>query len=110
MHGHAPLATWVYVLGILELVPFEKNANKVALSCDRQAVWRQHWDFQLAKALECQFRQGLASLTKALPEVRTGAARLMMLSRPDCVFCDVTRSRLCKSCGCCIAFCAWPWS
>jgi len=34
-----------------------------------QAVWRQHWDFQLAKALEVQYRHGLATLTRSLPEV-----------------------------------------
>jgi hypothetical protein len=34
-----------------------------------QAVWRQHWDFQLAKALEVQYRAGLATLTRSLPEV-----------------------------------------
>ena len=39
-----------------------------------QAVWRQHWDFQLAKALEVQFRAGLANLTKSLPEVRARAS------------------------------------
>jgi hypothetical protein len=35
-------------------------------------VWRQHWDFQLYKALEHQFRRGLELFNKSLPEVRGG--------------------------------------
>jgi hypothetical protein len=32
-------------------------------------VWRHHWDFQLYKALEVQFRAGLENINKSLPEV-----------------------------------------
>lgn len=48
----------------ITIPPQTLNANAAP-----QAVWRQHWDFQLAKALEVQFRLGLASITKSLPEV-----------------------------------------
>ena len=41
-----------------------------------QAVWRQHWDFQLAKALEVQFARGLEGITQSLPEVRVPELRL----------------------------------
>lgn len=33
-------------------------------------VWRQHWDMQLYKALEVQFRAGLETINDSLPEVR----------------------------------------
>ena len=36
---------------------------------DAQTVWRQHFDFQLLKALEVQYRRGLQTLARALPEV-----------------------------------------
>jgi hypothetical protein len=32
-------------------------------------LWRQHWDFQLYKALDVQYRVGLESINKTLPEV-----------------------------------------
>jgi hypothetical protein len=32
-------------------------------------LWRQHWDFQLYKALDVQYREGLESINKTLPEV-----------------------------------------
>eukprot|EP00878_Enallax_costatus_P024703 GHUV01026383.1.p1 GENE.GHUV01026383.1~~GHUV01026383.1.p1 ORF type:complete len:1576 (+),score=459.42 GHUV01026383.1:1611-6338(+) len=35
----------------------------------RQEVWRHHWDFQLYKALEVQFRSGLENINKNLPEM-----------------------------------------
>lgn len=35
----------------------------------RQQLWRQHWDFQLYKALDVQYRMGLESINKTLPEV-----------------------------------------
>ncbi len=31
-------------------------------------VWRQYWDFQLYKALEYQYIQGLECINKTLPE------------------------------------------
>jgi hypothetical protein len=34
-------------------------------------VWRHHWDFQLYKALEVQFRAGLENINKSLPEVNS---------------------------------------
>ncbi len=36
---------------------------------ESQAVWRQHWDFQLYKALEVQYLSGLEMINKTLPEV-----------------------------------------
>jgi hypothetical protein len=33
-------------------------------------LWRQHWDFQLYKALDVQYRVSLESINKTLPEVR----------------------------------------
>ncbi|GLI62890.1 cytoplasmic dynein 1b heavy chain [Volvox africanus] len=36
---------------------------------DCQQVWRQHWDFQLYKALEVQYLSGLEMINKTLPEV-----------------------------------------
>jgi hypothetical protein len=36
-------------------------------------VWRQHWDFQLYKALEHQFKRGLELFNKSMPEVRLAA-------------------------------------
>jgi hypothetical protein len=32
-------------------------------------VWRQYWDYQIYKALEYQFVQGLECINKNLPEV-----------------------------------------
>lgn len=32
-------------------------------------MWRQHWDFQLYKALEVQYLAGLEMINKTLPEV-----------------------------------------
>ena len=32
-------------------------------------VWRQYWDYQLYKALEYQYTQGLECINKTLPEV-----------------------------------------
>jgi dynein heavy chain 2 len=32
-------------------------------------VWRQYWDFQLHKALEYQYAQGLELINKTLPEM-----------------------------------------
>ncbi len=32
-------------------------------------VWRQHWDFQLYKALEYQYMQGLECINRTLPDV-----------------------------------------
>jgi hypothetical protein len=32
-------------------------------------VWRAHWDFQLYKAMEVQFKAGLENIHKSLPEV-----------------------------------------
>jgi hypothetical protein len=37
---------------------------------DSQALWRQHWDHQLYKALEVQYKQGLEVINKNLAEVR----------------------------------------
>lgn len=44
-----------------------------ALLC-RLQLWRQHFDFQLYKALDVQFRAGLESLHKSLTEVRAASA------------------------------------
>ncbi len=35
-------------------------------------MWRQHWDFQLFKALEYQYIQGLECINKTLPEIEVG--------------------------------------
>ena len=32
-------------------------------------MWRQYWDYQLFKALEYQYTQGLECINKTLPEV-----------------------------------------
>ena len=32
-------------------------------------MWRQYWDYQLYKALEYQYTQGLECINKTLPEV-----------------------------------------
>jgi hypothetical protein len=39
-------------------------------ACAPLQVWRQHWDMQLYKALEVQFRAGLETINDSLPEVR----------------------------------------
>ena len=36
---------------------------------ESQQVWRQYWDYQLYKALEYQYTQGLECINKTLPEV-----------------------------------------
>jgi hypothetical protein len=41
----------------------------VLLCCAAVQLWRQHWDFQLYKALDVQYRVGLESINKTLPEV-----------------------------------------
>lgn len=50
------------------------NQHHTALCCSSCAslllqLWRQHWDFQLYKALDVQYRVGLESINKTLPEV-----------------------------------------
>jgi hypothetical protein len=42
----------------------------VTATCACLQVWRHHWDFQLYKALEVQFRAGLENINRNLPEVR----------------------------------------
>jgi hypothetical protein len=49
------------------------NFSFVASSAPAQ-VWRHHWDFQLYKALEVQFRAGLENINKTLPEVNSSRA------------------------------------
>jgi dynein heavy chain 2 len=34
------------------------------------APWKSHWDRQLYKALEFQYKMGLESLNENLPEIR----------------------------------------
>lgn len=51
---------------------FESTDKENAL-CAVQ-LWRQHWDFQLYKALDVQYRVGLESINKTLPEVGAGGA------------------------------------
>jgi len=34
--------------------------------------WRKHWDMQLFKALECQYRAGLECLHSELPHIKRG--------------------------------------
>jgi hypothetical protein len=48
------------------------SLSLLAAACARvlaPQLWRQHWDFQLYKALEVQFRAGLHSINQTLPEV-----------------------------------------
>lgn len=51
-----------------------------AMCCDVLQMWRQHWDFQLYKALDVQYRVGLESINKTLPEVGSS-----VLPGSDCV-------------------------
>jgi dynein heavy chain 2 len=48
-------------------------------TAESQAIWRQHWDFQLHKALDVQYKQGLECINKNLPEVRRWAFRSKVL-------------------------------
>ncbi|WIA17572.1 hypothetical protein OEZ85_014399 [Tetradesmus obliquus] len=59
--------TWVSI--VKDMRSIFANLEAQGYPRERQEVWRAHWDFQLFKALEVQFRAGLESIHKSLPEV-----------------------------------------
>ncbi len=58
-----------WAAGIRSMRDIFARLESEGYSRESQAVWRQHWDFQLYKALEHQFRRGLEMFNKSLPEV-----------------------------------------
>ncbi|KAJ9505745.1 hypothetical protein QJQ45_029246, partial [Haematococcus lacustris] len=57
-----------WALGVKEMRDVFVRMESEGHSRESQQVWRQHWDFQLYKALEYQYIQGLECINRTLPE------------------------------------------
>ena len=55
--------------GVKEIRDIFGKLENEGYSRESQMTWRQFWDFQLYKALEYQYTQGLECINKTLPEV-----------------------------------------
>lgn len=81
--------------GVKEMRDTFTRVEAQGYAADSQEVWRQHWDFQLYKALQYQYKQGLECINKNLPEVcctstqqRTlavGVLFVVLLPKQSCV-------------------------
>nr|BBC28429.1 cytoplasmic dynein 1b heavy chain [Yamagishiella unicocca] len=58
-----------WAAGVKEMRDVFGRLEAEGYSRESQQVWRQHWDFQLYKALEVQYLSGLEMINKTLPEV-----------------------------------------
>ncbi|KAG2426397.1 hypothetical protein HYH02_014824 [Chlamydomonas schloesseri] len=58
-----------WAAGVKEMREVFGRLEAEGYSRESQQVWRQHWDFQLYKALEVQYLAGLEMINKTLPEV-----------------------------------------
>jgi hypothetical protein len=58
-----------WVQGVREMRELLQLLESKGFSAESQQVWRQHWDYQLYKALQYQYTLGLESINKTLPEV-----------------------------------------
>ncbi|KXZ45909.1 DHC7 protein [Gonium pectorale] len=58
-----------WAAGVKEMRDIFGRLEAEGYSRESQQVWRQHWDFQLYKALEVQYLSGLEMINKTLPEV-----------------------------------------
>ncbi|KAG1663699.1 hypothetical protein FOA52_013267 [Chlamydomonas sp. UWO 241] len=58
-----------WAAGVKEMRELFSKLEAEGYSLESQMVWRQYWDFQLYKALEYQYVQGLECINKTLPEV-----------------------------------------
>ncbi|GFR50179.1 hypothetical protein Agub_g12346, partial [Astrephomene gubernaculifera] len=58
-----------WAAGVKEMRDVFGRLESEGYSRETQQVWRQHWDFQLYKALEVQYLSGLEMINKTLPEV-----------------------------------------
>jgi dynein heavy chain 2, cytosolic len=59
-----------WVQGVREMRDLFQHLETQGFSGESQQVWRQHWDYQLYKALHHQYSLGLEAINKTLPEVR----------------------------------------
>lgn len=53
---------------IKEIRDVFKSLEMEGFAADNQSAWRLHWDFQIYKALDYQYRRGLEVLNEALPQ------------------------------------------
>ncbi|KAG2486208.1 hypothetical protein HYH03_015170 [Edaphochlamys debaryana] len=58
-----------WAAGVKEMREIFARLEAEGYTRESQAVWRQHWDFQLYKALEVQYLSSLEMINKTLPEV-----------------------------------------
>lgn len=58
-----------WAAGVKEMREVFGGLEAEGFSREAQQVWRQHWDFQLYKALEVQYCAGLEMVNKTLPEM-----------------------------------------
>jgi len=58
-----------WAVGVKEMRDIFLRLENEGYTREAQQVWRQHWDFQLFKALEYQYIQGLTCINQALPEI-----------------------------------------
>nr|ADI46856.1 DHC1bf [Volvox carteri f. nagariensis] len=58
-----------WAAGVKEMRDIFGRLESEGYTRESQQVWRQHWDFQLYKALEVQYLSGLEMINKTLPEV-----------------------------------------
>nr|BCL66104.1 cytoplasmic dynein 1b heavy chain [Volvox africanus] len=58
-----------WAVGVKEMRDIFARLELEGHTRESQQVWRQHWDFQLYKALEVQYLSGLEMINKTLPEV-----------------------------------------
>lgn len=84
-NGAASLLAMRYLLGNC----IHHDHCKPCIICLLHQVWRQHWDFQLYKALEVQYRAGLEGINKLLPDMevklvfRQGRLQVWLLTCTD---------------------------
>nr|ADI46936.1 DHC1bm [Volvox carteri f. nagariensis] len=58
-----------WAAGVKEMRDIFGRLESEGYTRESQQVWRQHWDFQLYKALEVQYLSGLEMVNKTLPEI-----------------------------------------
>ncbi|MEW5298925.1 MAG: hypothetical protein WDW36_001995 [Sanguina aurantia] len=58
-----------WAAGVKEMRDIFARLEGAGYSRESQMLWRQHWDFQLYKALEYQYLLGLEVINKTLPDV-----------------------------------------
>ncbi|RKO94668.1 hypothetical protein BDK51DRAFT_21975 [Blyttiomyces helicus] len=59
---------WKETLNTLRTIVSSVQENGIKL--ETTLIWRNHWDYQLYKALEHQYQVGLESLNESLPEIK----------------------------------------